>query len=214
MQGRIFVLLLKVKWKMQEIETKGKKSRNILKFRLTGVNGLILHNGQLADPLNKFVKEIKKVSSKKAKTEADHERMAELEFKGSLYVDENQRPILPPEGIKACLVSGAKKTKEGQIAKAGVWVSDSALLEYDGPKTANELWEDENFRLRSKVVMQGKSVMRTRPIFRKWAVEIKVVYNPAMCNPEQVLKWLRTCGEYGSFDWRPDYGHFTVEEIE
>ncbi len=147
------------------------------------------------------------------KTEADHERMAELEFKGSLYVNEEQCPILPPEGIKACIVSGAKKTKEGQLAKAGVWVSEYALLEYDGPKTADKLWEDERFRLRSKVTVQQKAVMRTRPIFRKWAVTVEVSYNPTMCNVEQVFKWLKTCGEYGSFDWRPDYGHFTVEEM-
>lgn len=190
---------------------KSTQSQNTLKFRLTGTNPLILHNGDLADPLNKFAREMKKVSSKKMKTEADFERLAELEFKGGLYVNDKMQPILPPEGIKACIVSGAKKSKEGQVAKAGVWVSAASVLEYDGPKTADKLWEDENFRLRNRVKIGQSTVIRTRPIFKKWAVTIEVQYNPTVCNPDQILGWLQVCGEYGSFDWRPDYGHFTAE---
>jgi hypothetical protein len=198
---------------MKELKKSKSSNPNLLRFRLTGTNGIILHNGQLSDPLNKFTKELKKVTSKKMKTDADHERVAELEFLGGLYVNEDGRVILPPEGIKACVVSGAKKTKEGQIAKAGVWVSSPALLEYDGPQTPAKLWEDERFRIRTKVVVERKTVMRTRPIFRKWAATVEVSFNPSICNAEQVLKWLTTCGEYGSFDWRPDYGHFTVEAL-
>lgn len=200
--------------------TKTKSSKNqdrdqtLLRFRLTGTNALILHNGDLADPLNKFAREMKKVSSKKMKTDADHERLAELEFKGGLYVNEDMRPILPPEGIKACIVAGAKKSKEGQIAKAGIWVSDYALLEYDGPKTADKLWEDERFRLRNRVKVNQSTIVRTRPIFKEWAATVEVRYNPSICSPEQILNWLKACGEYGSFDWRPDYGHFTVAAVE
>lgn len=224
LQGMLFVLLLHHNMKswclflIREIamDTKITKSSDpsLLKFRLTGVNALILHNGDLADPLNKFAKEMKKVSSKKMKTEADLERLAELEFKGGLYVNEKMHPILPPEGIKACIVSGAKKSKEGQVAKAGVWVPKAGILEYEGPKTVDSLWQDENFRLRNRVRIKTNTVMRTRPIFKEWACAIEVQYNSAICNPDQIHNWLKVCGEQcGSFDWRPDYGHFTVERL-
>ena len=184
-----------------------------LKLRLTGVSPLILHNGQLADPLNKFSKKIKEISGKRKKVDADHARMAELEFKGGLYVDENSHVILPPEGIEATIVAGAKKSKEGQVAKAEVYCKKPAILLYEGPQDPEELWKDENFRLTVGVKVNGSRIMRTRPIFKKWAAIVELAFNGV--NAETVINWLKTAGAIcGSFDWRPRYGRFQVEEVE
>ena len=75
-------------------------------FRIIGVSPLLLHNGQLADPLDEQVRAIAQVTAKRRKTEADHHRLAELEFKGSLYLREG-RPCIPEEMMEAALVEAA-----------------------------------------------------------------------------------------------------------
>src|ERR671914_89551 len=66
--------------------------------QITGVAPLILYNGHLADPLNYYAKEMKKISGKRHKTEADLEELAPLEWHGSLYVSEGQ-VVIPGEVI-------------------------------------------------------------------------------------------------------------------
>src|SRR5688572_28760874 len=105
------------------------------KFRIRGVVPLVMHNGQLADPLNSYTKELKKVSGKRSKTEADHEQMGKLEWYGSLYLH-NGAPCLPGEVIEAAFIEAAKKGKRGPQAKAGVISDGFWPIEYDGPKTA------------------------------------------------------------------------------
>lgn len=186
-----------------------------LKFKLTGVSPVILHNGQLANPLNYYSKEIKKVSSKRKKTDADYERMAELEYKGSLYLNENHEPIFPTEGIEAIIVSGAKQAKEGKNAKAGIYAEKPAVLQYEGPKEPDALWKDERFRLASLVRVGQARVVRTRPKFDKWSCEIELKCNDEVVNEQQVHDWLKTAGEHcGAFDWRPKFGRFEVEKVE
>lgn len=169
----------------------------------------------MADPLNKFTKEIKTISSKKKKTDVDLERLAELEFKGSLYVNEQKQPILPSEGIEAMVVSGAKCNKQGKDAKAAVFCPASSILEYDGPKDIDELWKEDKFRLTAGVKVKQARIMRTRPIFPEWSADIELRYNTGLCNESQIDKWLKDCGEQcGAFDWRPRYGRFEVSKIK
>ena len=168
----------------------------------------------MANPRNKFAKALKEISGKRNKTDADFDRMAELEFKGGLYVNAKNEPIMPAEGIEAIVRSGAKKSKEGKLAQAGVYCLESALMVYDGPKDPDEMWKDERF-VNSAIVKVGQArVMRTRPIFNEWSCDIELHYNPEVCNEEQIFNWLRIAGEQcGAFDWRPRYGRFIVERI-
>lgn len=158
-----------------------------------------------------YAKQMKAVSSKRKKTDADFEQLAKLEFLGSLYVNKEGRPVFPMEGVEAILVAGAKKSKEGTAAKAGVFCTSNALLDYKGPKTAEALWEDESFRLQVPVKVGTSRVVRTRPIFHEWSCTIELNYNSSICNEEQIFGWLKVAGEQcGAFDWRPKYGRFTV----
>lgn len=181
--------------------------------RLTGVAPLIMHNGQLADPLNKGVKALKEISGKRSKTDADYEEMARLEFQGSLYMD-GSGPVLPGHVIEATIVNGAKKTKEGQKAKAGMFVDKNHPLMYDGPRSREDLWADENFRLVAPVIVNRARIFRTRPIFNDWSVEAVINYDDTQANEAQVVKWLENAGnQVGICDWRPRYGRFEVEVL-
>jgi len=165
--------------------------------------------------MNEFSKEIKKISGKRKKTDADYETMAKYEFMGSLYCDDKASPIVPSEGIDAIIVSGAKKSKEGQIAKSGVFCAKHSKLKYNGPEKAEDLWNDRKFVNQASVKVNNSRVIRTRPIFPEWSCEVEINYNDEICNEAQVFGWLKVAGEQcGAFDWRPRYGRFGVERIK
>ncbi len=66
--------------------------------------------------------------------------MAKLEFLGSpLAGCEPLQPVLPDEAIHVCLIEGARKTRNGPAAKAGLLCEEHAVLEYDGPTDPHEL---------------------------------------------------------------------------
>jgi len=172
-----------------------------------------MHNGQLADPLNKWVKLIKQISSKRKKTDADYEEMAHLEFMASLYLNETG-PILPANLIEATILGGAKKSKEGQASKSACFCLEHAKLEYEGPRTANELWKDENFHFSSIVRVGQARVSRMRPIFKEWSAVVSINIEDTLINPARISEWLTAAGsQVGLCDWRPQYGRFTSERV-
>jgi hypothetical protein len=182
-------------------------------YKLTSSAPLIAHNGQTADPLNKWTKAIKLISSKRAKTDADYEEMARLEFMAGLYLDETG-PIIPNFMIDALVVNGAKKSKEGMIAKSGCFCLEHARLEYDGPRDPAELWNNEQFRFSAIVRVGQARISRMRPIFRDWSAVISLSIEDTTINVSKVNEWLVTAGtQVGLGDWRPQYGRFTVQKV-
>jgi hypothetical protein len=186
---------------------------NTLRFRITGVSPLVMRNGQLANPLNRFAKDIRTISGKRRKTEADYEEMARLEFLGALYLSSGE-PCLPGELIEACIVRGAVSKRRGKSAKAGILCPGVFPLQYDGPRNPLDLWEREEFRLYASVKLGNSRIIRTRPIFRNWSAEIGVRYNPSLLNGSEVKEFLFAAGELeGLGDWRPRFGQFDVTDL-
>lgn len=184
-----------------------------LRFRLTGASPLVMHNGRLANPLDPFAKALKTVSGKRAKTDADFEEMARIEFLGGLYMGEDG-PCIPGEVIEATLISAAKKNKRGPQAKAGILSDGLHRIEYDGPRGSDDLWADDRFRLVAGVRVGQARVMRTRPIFRDWSAEIFVDFLPGQLNRSEVAEMVRVAGEVvGIGDWRPRFGRYTAETL-
>jgi hypothetical protein len=189
-----------------------------IKFNLTSSGPMIMHNGDLANPMNPIVKEIKKISSKRAKTEADFEQMAHLEFLGGLYLGENGSglaPVIPAQNIEKMLILAARKKREGKLAETGMFVSEIAALVYDGPTDPEELWLNKDFVYQKMVVVQRSRVLRTRPIFNQWSAVARVNYEPDIANHSQVVDWMKIGGfQIGQMEWRPRYGRFDVEVLE
>ena len=107
--------------------------------KLLGVSPLLLHNGQLADPLCPIVQEIKKISGKRKKTDADYEEMARLEWYGGLYLDKDEQIIIPGINIEAVLIKAAKTQKSGPTAKAGVFIEENPVLIHYRPIDLRDL---------------------------------------------------------------------------
>lgn len=185
----------------------------VLTYRLTSSAPYLMHNGQLADPLNKWSRAIKQIASKRKKTDADLEEMARLEFHGGLYLTKDG-PAIPANNLKAMLVAAAKKHKEGPLALAGARVNGHSRLEYTGARDADEMWKAGTFRDRRGVRVGQSRVMRTRPIFETWQTVVSITVDDEIVNPSRVDDWMNTAGRIvGIGELRPDLGIFTVERI-
>jgi len=185
-----------------------------LRFKFTGDAPLIMHSGVSVDPLSKSAKALKAITSKKAKTDADYARMAEIEFKAGLYLDEDSGPIIPSFVIEAAIYSGAAKTKEGKVAKSALYADKNAVLQYEGPRDPDGLFNDDRFRFASNVRVGQSRVVRTRPRFPEWAAFVDVMYEDSVVNEDRVVRWVQNTGtQVGLCDWRPRYGRFTAQVV-
>lgn len=183
-----------------------------IQVSITGVSPLILHNGRLSNPLDPIVKEIKKVSNKRAKTDADLEEMSRLEWYGGLYLKDGA-PCLPGEVIEAHLIDSAKKVRRGPAVKAGLFCDGDFPLAYEGPEDIDELWKDENFRIVVGVRVQRNRVLRTRPIFKNWRCAFTISFNDTLLDEADIRNMLYLGGEQiGLCDWRPKFGRYLLDE--
>lgn len=199
-----------------------------IKVRVKGISPLMLHNVRLANPLDPIVKEIKRISGKKAKTDSDHELLAQLEWLGGLYTTEGGtfevtkeavtisgfgQPCIPGEMVEAALRNAARKHKLGKQFEAGLICDGNWPIAGNGStgKTVAQLAQDENYRDIRRVAMMGRSIMRCRPIFHKWEVAFTLNYLPTLINAEQIIDTLMLAGQVACFgDYRPKYGRFEI----
>lgn len=185
-----------------------------IEFHISGISPLLCHNGQLADPLNEWAKRMKEVSGKRNKTDADHEALAKLEWFGGLYVDDNGHPVIPGVNIESMLVSAGAKQKLKKQFQAGVISDGNWPIEYDGPKVAEKLWIESGTKFADRRIckLNGKtSIVRTRPIFRKWGLKFTIDFLPDLLNPKQVRDAVAVAGRIiGLGDYKPKFGRFEV----
>jgi hypothetical protein len=185
-----------------------------IRLKLVGTKRLLMHNGQLADPLCAASKALARLTSKKNKTIADHEEIARVEWNGGLWLDSG-RPCIPAEALMASFVGAAKLRKRGEEARAGLIVEANAIIEYDGARDLDELWLDKRFRLRTAVRVRSARTMRTRPCFDDWSVEFTANYLASLLDRSLVFETWQTAGFVkGIGDWRPVNGTYEVSLIE
>lgn len=183
-----------------------------VRIGIEGTTPLITHNIRLANPLDPIAKAMKVISAKRKKTEDDHLQLARLEFEGGLYLDPEVGPYVPGANVEKCIVEGGRITKQGKQVERGLFVTDNVVpLIYDGPRTVEALWADENFRSVMAVKVGQSRVMRTRPIFRGWALDVEAELDPGLLSPESLSAILEDAGSMnGLGDYRPRYGRFTA----
>jgi hypothetical protein len=140
-------------------------------YTLTGTSYLIMHNVQAANPLSPFAKEMKKITSKRSKTDEDYADLAKLEFAAGLYYIPEIGPFMPAMNIRTCLLEAARMTKSGKKIERGlVMTSVHNPLAYDGPRDLEALWaEGDRFRDMAMMRVQMSRTLRCRPMFREWA---------------------------------------------
>lgn len=182
-----------------------------LTINVIGTAPLLMHNNTLADPLSDAAKKLKKISSKRVKTDEDQIAMRMIEHESGLYLDPEAGPYMPGANLAASMLEAAKISRNGPKVKRGlIVISPINRLEYEGPRDVSGLWSDLRFRHVAPVKNQGTStVMRCRPVFTKWAFTATALINPAVLPPEDLAEIVSTAGQMcGLGDWRPWHGRF------
>jgi hypothetical protein len=145
--------------------------------KLTGTSPLLMHNPRMVDPEFELNRQIKALTSKRKKTDEDLKTIEKLEWYGGLY-EENGIIVQPTSKVRKCLINTAKISKAGKMVERAVSFFDlNVPLLYDGPRTADELYSANGlYQSRLAVSLMGKRVMRVRPKFYPWALEVFGVF--------------------------------------
>lgn len=200
-----------------------------IEFVLRGNTALLCHNPQMVDQDFEVSREIRAITGKKKKTEADRQEISRLEWMGGLYTANiNGKMVVsqPSSKVRKCLINAARVTKQGkQIERAIIMTQLDVPLVYDGHDKVKNI-DDELARLYSNrafvstlsVGVNGKRVMRTRPQFLPWALVVPAIFVPdAGLNFDDLTRILELAGlAEGIGDNRVNgYGKFSgvVREI-
>lgn len=187
---------------------------------IRGKSPLMMHNDRLANPLDKYTKQLKTYTSKREKTDEDYEAMAQIEFFGGLYCN-NNGPYIPAQNFRKCVVEGGTTIKKGTAIKKAVFiVEDSLPLIYDGPRDAKAMYASGRFIDSRMVGTTNKvRVLRTRPQFpTPWGFIVTMSFDPAEINEADLRTSVERAGEFcGLGDYRPgksggSFGRFVIED--
>jgi len=196
-----------------------------LKLRLTGKDGvpLMVHNNQMVNPLNRYARALKPITSKRNKTDKDVSDIARIEWEAGFYIGDNKAG-LPAENIYACFWEGAKLNKLGKLFKQGVRSVDifcpfiEPVIEVEKseiiPNTSLDKYYEDHLDLRV-VKVKRQAVLRARPIFKKWSLDYTLEYMENHINKVTLLKIIQVASDFiGLGEKRPELGIFNTEIIE
>lgn len=179
------------------------------------------HRGEMASPLDEWSRKIKDLNKeyKNKKNDEYFEKLAKMEWAGGLYLGKNKegklRPIWPAKCVKACLVEAAKTMRRGQDVKRALLIEENSFIQV--PKMPDSLegmyGNGKTQFVDQQIVTVNKSkVLRTRPAFYDWWIEVKVSYLTDVLSEADVLMFANAAGRLiGLSDGRPNYGRFDVE---
>lgn len=134
-----------------------------------------MHNPRLLDPDYPIVREMKAITGKRKKTDADRERLETLEWFGGLY-EEDGRIVQPTAKVRKSLIETARISKLGKsVERALVTTSLYEPLLYEGPDDPKQLWETGTFTSRLPVRVGTARTMRVRPQFQPWRLTVPAI---------------------------------------
>lgn len=194
-----------------------------VKIEITGTRPMLMHNGRLANPLDRWVKEIKKYTSKRKKTEDDLLTIMKLEARGGLYEIENKENEdeniigFPTACVFSSILEAAKSYKLGKsIKKALRYKEINEVLFINGEKRKSKefLNDSDNIDYRMVRVTQNK-ILRARPLIKgEWKTTHTFELDEEILDIEELIKILKYAGSYvGLGDNRPTYGTFEVKAV-
>lgn len=194
-----------------------------IRFKVTGSIPMMLHNNQMADPLNIYKKASSQLTSKRKKTDSDELAIARIEWEAGLYFDPDGYLCVPGQNLERMLLDAAKKNKNGVKIKEGIRVEENHIRIDVGvpfrrtfiPKTPQDVPSDELNKLYEKFFDRrmckiGKvTVVRTRPRFDKWSFEFTVLFTSDIINEATITETMAVASrQIGFGDYRPRYGLF------
>lgn len=189
--------------------------------RIDGVQPTLMHNSQTCNPLNKYAKAMKAITSKRKKSDEDLETLSKIEWEAGLYFSESLGPYYPSENVEGMLRTAAASLRQGKAVTQSVRVYPLQIpLQYTGPRDLEGLRQiafagdkvdgEDFYDMRTvKNPSTGSRVMRTRPRFNRWSLEFTIVADDKVFNIDDIIHILSIAGsKIGLSDYRPRYGLF------
>ncbi len=188
--------------------------------------GLVLNNGELADDTNPIAVQIAELvdagRGRKKLTDEQRERKDHLNWRGSLYVNQDGKLYLPANNLLRAIVAAAREYNLGtKIEDRGAIMLEAAppelIIDHDGPDDLKKLWADTRYRFRTLVNPNPSSRNKgllplMRPVFPGWSITTTAVIIPEMINWESFVKVMEAAGNVGVGNARKiGYGRFNVK---
>lgn len=195
-----------------------------LKFKMSGVAPLLMHNERTANPADPIARKMKEITGKRKKTDTDLELLQDLEWLGGLYTTEALSvedgapvgggvPAIKGSMIESMLVKASQAKRLGKTFTAAMFLEvDMIPLEFAGPKDLKKLFKDHSFRDVRGCRVNNSKIMRTRPRFNQWGLSGEVCYIPDVLSDRDLREAFTHAGQMvGLGDYRPKFGRFEVE---
>lgn len=197
-----------------------------------GAAPLLLSNNLCSDPLSQAAKDKKHFTSKRTKSDDDHQALRLIDWvysgywsvPGNVQIDDVENAVnfegfadltLPSQNFARCLRNGATAFKLGKEVTRALIVENEPLIKYNGPKTALEMVTDSRFILTSPVVRQKVTNWITRLILPEWSVDYQVTIDDERISVDDLERICQTAGRFeGLGTWRPRYGRFASQLTE
>jgi len=182
---------------------------------IRGIAPLLMHNNQLADPLNPYKKLMIPLTSKRKPTDSDVIEIMRIEFTAALYYTRETGVYIPGDNLYAVIRDCAALSRRKKDIERGVWIEPEKVpFVYSGPRTPEELFEsnEPSFRdVRPAITNSGGTVMRCRPVFQEWKLTFTIKYDETATSESALRGYLDKAGSIiGLGDYRPRFGTFEV----
>lgn len=195
--------------------------------KLVGVTPMLMHNGIGADPLNPYVKQMKEIQKKRTnKSDADIEKLAELQFLASLYwSDELGGVYMPTDNITKMILEAARSSDKmkgrSQFINFGCTHWLGYPLDVKNRDNLKKLAADKSLYYTTPVVVSRSRVIATKAIFKQWSCDVEIEVNTDELNLDIVQGWFDYAGRYKGLGCRRPsgptpgkFGQFIVESFE
>lgn len=183
-----------------------------LKIKAEGVTPLIMHNSQSANPMNEYSRLKKPIIAKRAnKTEADHEKLAELDFLSSLYWSKELNGLyMPTENVQKMLLEAARALDQRKAKKQIVGIRFDEHLGWPliSPNRSDldKLIADQTNKYFKIVTLQRTKTPSTKAIFNQWSFECTMLVDTDIVSLEDVKSWWEYAGSRVGLGGRRPYG--------
>jgi hypothetical protein len=186
---------------------------------LAGTQPMLMHNVQLGDPDNEYVRDIGRLNALKSKiTDEQRAERDWLKFRGGLYYSDTDGPILPAANAFRSLQQAASLTRNGKDVERGlVMLDEYAPLKYDGPRKPDEMWGGgkSKFVDRRMARVNRAPVVAIRPRFDEWSASFRFDLDDEVMNPDDFAFIAEKAGRLIRIgDYRKFFGGYTVAITE
>ena len=190
---------------------------SILTIDIVGIKPLIQHSERLANPLHPITQELRRLTTKRQKTEEDYRILLPLEAYGGCWENAEGFLCIPTGNVWKCLFEAATAFKLGKSLKRALLYDplEAPPVRIDGSRTVKAhdyvYMEPQQAMFIRTVNVNGRRTLRARPIIRQWASTHTFTILDDVLNPNDLPPVLERAGRLiGLGEWRPLYGTFSV----